>query len=178
LRDYSPHQKEVKMRGLGVHITVFQVLQKHIGCLGIQKEGIRALGNSSHLIETKKLLGDIGFVEFILSRMEKYPDNEYVQQYGCTAIGNLVNGAKCNAERVKKSGGIAVVVAAMKAHPNTEALQNVGCFVLEIMSEWEEYRPLIVKAGGASVIAFAMEKTDNPEWCEDAYDAMKRLVNE
>jgi hypothetical protein len=176
----SDYEDEDKMRVLGVHITVFQVLQKYTGCLDIQEEGMRALANVAMLLPTKKLLGDIGCVEFILSRMEKYPDSEDVQQFGCTAIGNFVDGAKYNAERVEKSGGIAVVIAAMKAHPNTEdseELQKGGCIALENMSEWEEYRPLIVKAGGASALSSIMETSDySQQLREYAYDTMKILV--
>jgi hypothetical protein len=178
LRDTWPFENELKMRVLGVHSAVLQVLQKHAGYLEIQSQGIRALGNLANLMPTTKLLGDIGCVEFILARMEQHPDSVRVQERGCNAIGKLVDGTKDNAERVKKYGGIALLIAAMKAHPNREVLQYVGCFALENMSKWEEYRPLIVKAGGASAIAFAIEMIDNPQWCQYAYDAMRILVKE
>jgi hypothetical protein len=169
-------ENEVKMRELGGHIVVFQLVQKHVGCLEIQEEGICALGNLSRLMPTKKLLGDIGYLEVILARMNKYPDHERVQLLGCAAIGHLVSGMKDNAERVKKSGGIAVVIAAMKAHPNSLRVQSVGCRALLKMSEWEEYRPLIVKAGGPSAIGFVMEKDwDDPEVHESAYKTMEKL---
>jgi hypothetical protein len=176
--DVAPdYENELKMRVLGVHITVFQVLKKHAGCLEIQEEGMRALGNLSMLLPTKTLLGDIGCVEVILARMEKYPDSVRVQLCGCYVIGKLVNGAKGNAGRVEKSGGIAVVIAAMKAHPHCEELQDDGCIALSKMSEWEEYRPLIVEAGGASAIAFVMEKCrDHPLASKRAYNAMERLI--
>jgi hypothetical protein len=45
------------------------------------------------------------------------------------------------------------------------------------MSEWEEYRPLIVQAGGATVIASIMEKRmDNPQLRQLAYNVMGRLA--
>jgi hypothetical protein len=180
LRDASPdYENELEMRELGVHSAVFQVLQKYAGCLKIQEEGIRALGNLSDCIPSRKLLGKIGCVEVILARMEKYPDSKSIQLLGCTTIGNVVTGAKVNAERVEKSGGIAAVVAAMKAHPNYDVVQHRGCFALDAMSEWDEYRPLIVKAGGASAIAFAMEKSEGSQQFRDrAYKAMRMLVKE
>jgi hypothetical protein len=138
---------------------------------------MRVLGLFSCFMLTKKLLGDIGYVEVILARMEQYPDSCLVQKRGCLNINNLVKGMKVNAERVEKSGGIALVIAAMKAHPNLKGLQEHGCCVLSRMSEWEEYRPLIVEAGGASVIASIMEKHNHPpqlrQW---AYNVMERLV--
>jgi hypothetical protein len=84
-------------------------------------------------------------------------------------------GVKVNAERVEKSGGIALVIAAMKAHPNIDILQKHGCCALFHMSEWEEYRPLIVEAGGASVIASIMEKRMHNSR-QLAYDVMGRLA--
>jgi hypothetical protein len=84
---------------------------------------------------------------------------------------------KVNAERVEKSGGIALVIAAMKAHPNIEILQKHGCRVLFHISEWKEYRPLIVEAGGACVIASIMDKhMDRPRLHVLAYNVMERLV--
>jgi hypothetical protein len=175
--DVEPdYENELKMRGLGVHMTVFQVLQKHAGCLGIQVEGMRALGNLSKLMPTKTLLGDFGCVEFILASMEKYLDSVRVQDFGCFAMRILVDGTKDNAERFEKSGGIAAVIAAMKAHPNSEELQKEGCSALSNMSEWEEYRPLIMDAGGASAIVSAMEKCDHPILRERAYEAMENLI--
>jgi hypothetical protein len=154
----SSDENEEKMRVLGGHTAVFQILQKYVGCLGIQEEGMRALGNFSYLVPTKKLLGDIGCVEVILARMEKYPDLETVQWSGCLTIANLVCGVKHNAERVEKSGGIAVVIAAMKAQLDNKLVQIMGFHALSNMSVWEEYRPLILKAaGGASEIASIME---------------------
>jgi hypothetical protein len=150
-------ENEVKIRVLGVHTVIFEVLQKHVGCLEIQREGIRALANFSRLKPTKKLLGDIGCVEVIIVRMEKYPASEILQFLGCVIVGILVKTLKGNAERVEQSGGIAVVIVAMKAHRNSELLQRCGCRTLLYMSEWEEYRPLIVKAGGLSAISSIME---------------------
>jgi hypothetical protein len=66
----SHAENELKMRVLGGHTAVFQVLQRPIGCLEIQGEGIRALGNCCCLKPTKKLLGDIGCVKVILARMK------------------------------------------------------------------------------------------------------------
>jgi hypothetical protein len=177
LRDTSvDYKNELEMRGIGVHITIFQVFQKHAGCLAIQEGGIRALANLTMLMSTTKRLGKIGCVEVILASMEKYPESKRVQEFGCCVIGNLVFEVKDNAERFKISGGIAVVIAAMKAHPNSEKLQNHGCNVLENMSEWEEYRPLIVEAGGASAIAFALENSGHSQQLrQDAHDAMERL---
>jgi hypothetical protein len=164
---------------LGVQIAVFQLLQKHIGCPNIQKEGMRALGNFSHLMPTQKLLGEIGCVEVILATMEKYPDSERLQRIGCFIIAKLVYRTKGNAERFEKSGGIALVIAGMKVHPNCQKLQKHGCYVLSNMSEWEEYRPMIVEAGGASAISFVMEKyREDPELRKRSYKAMKILVTE
>jgi hypothetical protein len=158
-RDASPsYEYEDKIRMLGGHTAVFQVLKKHVDCLGIQEQGMRALGNLSMLLPTTTLLGEIGFVEVILASMEKYPKIETVQQYGISVIGNLVDGMKCNAERFEKSGGIAVVIAAMKAHRKSEVLQNDCCVALYRMSKWEEHRPLILEAGGVSAIAFVVDK--------------------
>ena len=174
---YEDHdENEVKMRELGLHSAVFQLIQKHVSCLEILVQGIRALGNFSHNISTKKFLGDVGYVEVILARIEKDPDSEIIQLMGCLSITNLTHRMKDNAERVQKAGGIALVIAAMKAHPNSGRLQRRGCQALSNMSEWEEYRPLIVKAGGASAIASIMEKYwEHPVLHERAYNAMERL---
>ena len=84
---------------------------------------------------------------------------------------------KDNAERVQKSGGIALVIAAMKNCPDNERVQDFGCQALSNMSEWEEYRPLIMKAGGASAIASAMENYwDHPKLRERASKALEKLV--
>jgi hypothetical protein len=92
-------------------------------------------------------------------------------------IGSLVKGMKINAERVEKSGGVSVVIAMMKNHPNIETLQMRGCRALFCMSEWEECRPLIVEAGGASVIASIMEKfTEDSQLRQVAHKTMEKLV--
>jgi hypothetical protein len=178
-KDISPYENEGKIRGLGGHTVVFQVLEKHVGCFEIQKLGMRALGNLSHLLPTKKLLGDIGCVEVILARMEKYPDSERVQLVGCFVIRKLVFKSKDNAKGVEKCGGIAVVIAAMRAHPNCKELQNHGCMALSYMSEWEEYRPLILEAGGASAFSFVMETyRADPVTRKCAFNALKLFVTE
>ncbi len=145
VRDPASEENESKMRLLGGHTAVFQVVQKHVGCLKIQTHGMRVLGLFSCFMPTKELLGDIGYVEVILARMEQYPDSCLVQKRGCLNINNLVKGMKVNAERVEKSGGIAMVIAAMKAHPTSYDVQQYGCHVLSDMGKWEEYRPLIAR---------------------------------
>ena len=176
-RDVSPRENEVKIRLLGGHTAVFQVLQKYVGCLEIQEQGMCALGNLSQLMQTKKLLGDIGCVEVILARMEKYPDCERVQRYGCSTVRHLISGMKDNAERVDRSGGIALIIAAMKAHTSSERVQDRGCMVLSNMSEWEKYRPLVVEGGGASAIASVMENYwDHPKLRERASKTLEKLV--
>jgi hypothetical protein len=175
-RDVSPRENERKIRILGGHTTVFQVLQKYVGCFEIQKQGICALGNLAQLMPTKKLLGDIGCVEVILARMKTYRYSERIQWYGCSTLRHLVSGMKDNAERVEQSGGIGLIVAAMKAHPNNKMVQDRGCMALANMSEWDEYRPLIIKAGGASPIASIMDKyKDEPQLRDRAYKAMEKL---
>jgi hypothetical protein len=171
-------ENEVNIRMLGGHTAVFQLLQKHAGCLEIQEEGMRALGNLCLLLPTKKLLGDIGCVEVILATMENNPDSEYIQRYGCFIIAKLLfYRTKGHVERVEKSGGIALVIAGMKAHPNCEELQSYGCNVLLNMSQCEEYKPLIVEAGGLSATAFVIEKyRDHPKLREHAFRAMRELV--
>jgi hypothetical protein len=177
VRDPGSKENETKMRVLGVHTAVFQVIQKHVGCPRIQVEGMRALGNITFFTPTKELLGDIGYVEVVLARMGQHPDSLVVQLLGCSNIRSLVRGMKVNAERVEKSSGIALVIVVMKAHPNIDTLQKHGCAALSRMSEWEEYRPLIVEAGGASVIASIMEKhMDNPQLHQLAYSTMEKLV--
>jgi hypothetical protein len=161
----SPTGNELNLRMLGGHIAIFQLVTKHVGCLGIQWEGMCALANFCHPTKpTKKPLGDVSFVEVILANMNKCPNSDDVQWLGCVTTARLVHRMKGDAERVEKSGGIAVAVAAMKAaHPSIENLQNNGCCALSRMSKWDECRPLIVKAGGASAIASVMEK----DWWED-----------
>jgi hypothetical protein len=177
VRDSPPYENEKNIRELGGHTAIFQVFQKLVSCLEIQTEGMRALGNFSSLVPTQKLLGDIGCVEVILARMEKYPDSERAQRLGCSCIGNLVHRMKGNAERVEKSGGIVLVIAAMKVHPNSKSVQDCGCGALLHMTEWDEYRPLIVKAGGASAISLILEKYgDHPKLYAEANKAMKRLI--
>jgi hypothetical protein len=178
-RDASPHEKELKVRVLGGHTEVLHVIQKHGDCLEIQAEGMRALGNLSKLKETSKLLGEIGCVEVILAGMENYLDSETLQRYGCYVTGRLVSSMKGNMERVEKTGGIARVIAAMKAHPNCKKLQYHGCTVLLRMSRWEEYRPRILEAGGASAISTVMEKyREDPELRQRSFSAMKILATE
>jgi hypothetical protein len=172
-------KNEDKIRMLGGHTTVFLVLNKHVDCLAIQEQGMRALGTLSMLMPTKQLLGDIGCVEVILARMEKYLDSFYVQLQGCLLIVMLIDRMKGNAERLEKSGGIAVVIAAMKAHRNNKCLQKFGCYVFSRMSRWEEYRPLIVDAGGASAIALAVEKyNEDTGLRKEAYKTMQILFKE
>jgi hypothetical protein len=48
----SPEENEVKIRELGVHVAVLQVLKKHVDCLGIQQPGLRAVVNFSRLMPT------------------------------------------------------------------------------------------------------------------------------
>jgi hypothetical protein len=179
--DDPPYENEVKMRVLGVHTAVFQVLHKHIGCRQIQEQGMHALGNLCMLFPTQKLLGEIGCVEVILAMMGKYQGSLTVQGFGCYVIGKLIHRMKGNAERVEKSGGIVLVIAAMKAHPNCQVLQGICCILLSCMSEWEKYRPLIVAAGGASAVVFVVEKyrgNDPEELRKHAYKAMQLLFKE
>jgi hypothetical protein len=93
VRDLRSEENETKMRLLlSGHTAVLHVVQKHAGCRKIQEEGMRALGNFSFFMPTKELLGDIGYVEVILTRMGQYSKSWLVQQRGCSNIRNLVKG--------------------------------------------------------------------------------------
>jgi hypothetical protein len=166
---------------LGVHAAVVHVLQKHVDCLEIQEEGMEALililSPVLFSMPTRKALCDIGWLEIILTSMQKYPDSEAVQMGGCFVIGGIVYSF----EDDSSSDCIAVVIAAMKnkAHQNSKRVQEIGTHVLSTMiHHWEESKPLIVKAGGASAIAFVMEKyaEDDTELCEFATNAMVKLT--
>ena len=52
--DASSEENESKIRMAGVHAALFQVLQKHVDCLEILRQGIRVLGNLSHLMGRPK----------------------------------------------------------------------------------------------------------------------------
>jgi hypothetical protein len=78
-RDCRSDENKSKMRLLGGHTAIFQVVQKHVGCVEIQEEGMLATRLFSFFMPTKELLGEIGHVELILARMEKHPNHNAVQ---------------------------------------------------------------------------------------------------
>jgi hypothetical protein len=84
---------------------------------------------------------------------------------------------KPNAARFAESDGIALVIAAMKAHPDDVDAQMHGCDVLCNMGEWAEYRPLICAAGGAVAIAKVnLKYKDNPRVHETSRLAILKLM--
>ena len=169
---------EREIRRLGGHMAVVQAVKMRVDDALIQEEGIRAIWNLSYQMPAKVLVGDIGGVEVILAGMKRHPEDVRLQRVGCGAIANLSDNTKRNAERFEESDGIAAVIAAMEVHdPENEDVQLYSCVVLKHLCEWAEYRPLIVAAGGAATIAYAMkEYSDNPRVREAAQDAMQELV--
>ena len=109
----------------------------------------------------RKAAKDAGVFEAVTWAMKAYPDNLAVQTNACVAIQNLVADVRDNAEflvnTVNTLDGINLIVAAMKKFPNHAGLQLFACGVLYNLSQWDEGKDAVKRAGGRAALEDAMK---------------------
>jgi hypothetical protein len=165
--------------------TIVNVMNKWKVVPEIQAEACKVLQNASIFHRNSSpplnLASDCGIFEAIFLAMKSYPDNLFVQQWGCGALMNLCC-CKENADYVvKELDGIYLIVVAMKDFPTSPLLQAYACAAFYNLSQWEEYKKPIVNAGGLIALASAItnhadtikrhhKAVWNSGWC-----ALKRL---
>jgi hypothetical protein len=90
-----------------------------------------------------------------------------VHEQACRAVGNVCRGVdaagRARSQRAADAGAIEAVVAAMRAHPQVEGVQEYGCFALfnvcrgdgeeEALARWRRAS----QAGGRAAAAAAMQ---------------------
>ena len=92
----------------------------------------------------------------VVKAMHIYMEEIDVQEKACVALGSLVLDVEHRA-RVARAGGIDAVVAAMREHPGSEALQERACCALAHLSDGDPRGcAAIARAGGLVAVAEAM----------------------
>ena len=157
--NYAENKKEIWEAG--GHASIIGVMHKFKESAAIQKAGLRALINTSHLHNAmRNAIGKVGGIEKTVSAMEMFPADEDLQKNGCGAICNLIELEK-NAENFIVQNKIPAIVAAMKAFPFNKVLQHWGCLSLKKLcqAKWKDQ----VKAAdtGRVVVAAMHNHYDN-----------------
>lgn len=164
----------------GGHLAIVVVLQKYWSNMYIQESGLRCLVNVSlNSKKAQKLLSKVGVIEQILQAMSTFKQSSRIQDYGCAALGNLVDDNHENALCVLKAGGLDIVTAAMRRHPKDEELQADACSFLGDMSR-RDLKTHVLAAGAATTLACVIEGNNgfSEQTRNLARDAMLRLMQD
>jgi hypothetical protein len=69
-------------------------------------------------------------VQALLAAMRGHGGSAGVQEQGCLALTNLMNGSDARMQAVADAGGAASIVAAMRGHGGSAGVQEQGCLAL------------------------------------------------
>ena len=119
----------------------------------MQEKGCRALWDLA-TTDNRIKIADAGGIADVLAAMRAHRLHARVQQYGCSALGNLAVNAD-NSVKIADAGGITDVLAAMRAHKSNAEVQGKGCLALWDLAT-TDIRIKIADAGGIADVLAAM----------------------
>ena len=140
-------------------------MRAHSQVASVQKEGCRALRSLTKRIGPESAT-EARTVEAVLDAMRAHLHATQVLRHGSSA---LVVSTYCNdaaVERVAEAGGLQLVVAAMRAHPQVLEVQKPSVGLLYLCRGLlcrAPYGRLVSEAGGQAAVSAAMQSFPDDE---------------
>jgi hypothetical protein len=144
--------------------AVVAAMRAHPGSESVLEGGCDALSelvtNGHHANQTAAAAA--GAVEALVAALQAHPGSQMVQRSGCEALAYLVcyhptatAAHPANQTAVAAAGGIEAVVAALRAHPGSEEVQEMGCYALRWLVHGHPVNTATAVAAGAIGLAEA-----------------------
>jgi hypothetical protein len=145
---------------VGGYVSLVGAMRKWYANADLQAEGCRALhsaavGGSDDFAAAAVRCGSF---DTVLSAMENFPDDEYLQDSACGALYALTatSSKDASVKLAAQLNGVPMILRAMKAFPESVRLQQRGCLAICSMARWEELQSTLSKS--ALLIRSAMAK--------------------
>mmetsp|Transcript_23796 Transcript_23796/g.39808 ORF Transcript_23796/g.39808 Transcript_23796/m.39808 type:complete len:630 (+) Transcript_23796:205-2094(+) len=162
LGDIAEHNDGNRVRivkGDGVPV-ILNCMARHVDSATVQEEGLRALSILAYNLANRALMA--GGIPAALTAMQNHPKSSTVQERGCLVLGSLTanTAAKTdNCELIGKSGGITLILDAMKQDANSMVAQEGLRALINLANKKNDANRIrIGDAEGIPVILNAMKQ--------------------
>lgn len=155
---------------VGGFSMLVNVMRQWSDCSEIQAEGCRSILNlcldcGATLCVSASAKGAL---EAVLTAMQRFADDAYLQRVGCGALYALTKNNAANAHRlVLELHGAFRVVRAMRDFPHSKRLQMWATAAVAEWAQWETLRQSILDAGALGAIDLAMASFRDEDKAED-----------
>jgi hypothetical protein len=182
--EYGPDSNQDVVGELGGAEILVATLQAHPYVEAVQGSGCYALGwlVESHPANQAAAVA-AGGIEAVVAAMRAHPGAEVAQYQGCDALAYLVcyhptatAAHPANQTAVAAAGGIEAVVKALRAHPGSEKVQEMGCDALCCLVHDHPVNTATAIAAGAIGLAEATRGRFEAGASEGAHEAGVRLL--
>jgi hypothetical protein len=182
--EYGPDSNQDVVGELGGAEILVATLQAHPYVEAVQGSGCYALGwlVESHPANQAAAVA-AGGIEAVVAAMRAHPGAEVAQYQGCDALAYLVcyhptatAAHPANQTAVAAAGGIEAVVKALRAHPGSEKVQEMGCYALRCLVHDHPVNTATAIAAGAIGLAEATRGRFEAGASEGAHEAGVRLL--
>eukprot|EP00759_Apiculatamorpha_spiralis_P051880 PhF_6_TR5533/c0_g1_i1/m.7861 len=140
---------ETIVRGMELYPSVEVVLKFGIGCLS----EIAKVGFPNHV----RIIVESGGVRYAVQAMERYPNNEYLNEYSVTLVSYVARGGdRALIAHPSTRASVVPIITALQKHVTNKVVQTQGNEALWHLGVDVENRSKIVSAGGLDVIRSSM----------------------
>ena len=173
--DKSSNKAGKEIYKAGGHVSIIGCMKKFSGSERIQKQGLRALMNTSFKNDEMQLvIGNLGGVAKVVGTLQEFAESEEIQRIGCGCINNLIRTEK-NAERFVRHDGIPTLIAAMENFPENTDLQLYALLALKVLFNLN-WKVRVKAAGAEPVVADAFSRHYKNEKVRDSARAVLKLM--
>ena len=145
--------------------AVVEAMRAHSQVASVQKEGCHALRSLTTRIGPESAT-EARTVEAVLDAMRAHLHATQVLQHGAIALVESTYCSDAAVERVAEAGGLQLVVAAMRAHPQVLEVQKPSVALLYYCRGLlcrVPYGRLVSEAGGQAAVSAAMQSFPDDE---------------
>jgi hypothetical protein len=104
-------------------------------------------------------------------------DGKELVEEGCATLGDLVIGHQANLEAAGAAGAVEVLVMALRAHPNSQGVQQSGCIALWCLTKKHRVNTAAAKrADAATVMEAAMARFPDDTDIRECASDVRRFV--
>jgi len=141
----------------GIEI-ILAMMQRHRDAdPALLRRSIDALWNLTFDAEAVDHVAQAGGVEQVIELMKLHGGRADLQGGACGVLLNLA-AKEHNRWRIARGGGLALVVAAMQQHAQSEEVLELGCQALYMLAYHQDLRPLVLAAQAGEVAASAASR--------------------
>jgi len=152
------------MVGNGAILLLVKLMREHKRIVEVQEHATAALHNfAMHTPLHRAVICKVGGIQAVLANMQREPKQHRLQKISCMLLRFMSCENESHAEIVK-AGGIASVVAAMRADADTPKTTIAGiAFLNNIAVKCPERQELIIDVGGIDLVLLLMKQHTSNE---------------